>query len=60
MKFKAVHRGKLKWSMDYVYEPKTRKIAEQIMLLHRNMGDDILILEEDPPEDDDTQTSADS
>lgn len=32
--------------MPYVYEPKTRKVAEQIMALHRGMGDDIEILED--------------
>lgn len=30
-----------------VYQPKNRKLAEQIMELHRNMGDGIEILEED-------------
>lgn len=50
MRFKAVHPV---WGeMPYVYEPKTAKLAEQIMLLHRNMGDEILVLEHDPPETD--------
>lgn len=56
MKFKIIHP---KWGeLPHVFEPKTRKKAEEIMLLHRNMGDDILILEDDPPETE--EVSADS
>jgi hypothetical protein len=51
MKFKAVDPDGI-YPMNPVYEPKNRKVAEQIMRLHREMGDEILILEED----DDDQT----
>lgn len=33
--------------MPAIYEPKTRKSAQSIMALHRNMGDEIEMLEED-------------
>lgn len=33
--------------MDGVYEPKSRKLAQQIMALHTGMGDSIEIIEED-------------
>lgn len=35
------------YQMGTVYEPKNRKHAEQIMALHRNMGDGIEVIEED-------------
>lgn len=37
-----------------LYQPKTRKLAEQIMLLHTNLGDSIEMLEDT---DDEGQTS---
>lgn len=33
-----------------IMEPKTRKLAEQLMQLHLNLGDSIEILEDDDPE----------
>lgn len=54
MKFRAVHPL---WGEMPIYEPKTRKLAEALMQLHRNMGDDILILEDDDPEE--TEVSED-
>lgn len=33
--------------MGSVYEPKNKTQATQMMALHRNMGDGIVILEED-------------
>lgn len=48
MRFKVLHP---KWGeLPYVYEPKTLKLADQIMTLHRNMGDDILMLDDTDPE----------
>ena len=46
MKFRAVDPEGI-YPMAPIYEPKTRKSAESIMKLHRNMGDEIEMLEED-------------
>jgi len=35
------------YKTEAIYDPKTRKLAEQIMALHKGMGDGIEILEED-------------
>jgi len=45
MKFKAVDPDG-KYPMAPVYTPKNKKQAEQLMALHRSLGDDIDILEE--------------
>ena len=45
MKFKGVDPDGI-YPMAPVYAPKNKKIAEQIMALHRSLGDEILILEE--------------